>query len=116
MLLTWPVAWSPWDIVLPLAVLTGAIALGLWFRNWLIRRYLTGDSGESSDAWDLSKLDELRRQGQLSDREFRDIRRAVLGLPACEADDRRETGSSEGLAPVDSEEDRTDEAHEDEEQ
>lgn len=116
MLMMWPVALSAWDIALPLAVLVAAIALGLWLRNWIVRTYLTSDSGEVSDVWDLSKLEEMRQQGQLSDREFREIRRAVLGIPASEHDGLRETGSSEGLSPVDSEEDRTDEAHEDEEQ
>jgi hypothetical protein len=52
--------------------------------SWLRRRALR-DEPAAGPAFTMESLEELRRSGQLSDDEYRALRRQVLGLPPAGA-------------------------------
>ena len=63
-------------ILLPVAVLLFLVVL-----PWLRRRYLSGSTGqEAAEGFCIEDLERMRRSGQISENEFRRLRRAALGL------------------------------------
>lgn len=92
-----PLAAAPvGDILLWSAVLVALVlALGALLL-FLRRRYhpTHGQGADAEAALSIDRLEALRRQGQITDEEFRRLRRAALGLDAPAA--RRENGASSG--------------------
>ena len=69
-----------WGTMLILAL------LGLWIVLVLFKRRCgSGVSGPEEPGLSIEKLENLRSSGQISEEEFRVLRRAVLGLDAGEA-------------------------------
>jgi len=94
-----------WAAVLLAAILLlGVLVLGL-------RRVTTQRrSADSTEGFSIEQLESLRRNGQVSDEEFKRLRRALLGaaLPARVADDGRDAAGppadNDGNCPSSSQE------------
>ena len=73
---------SAWDYVLGGVILALLLFVGLVVVPWVRRRYHPsniGGPGEGS-VFDIGNLERMRRDGLLTDEEFRSLRRAALGL------------------------------------
>ncbi len=68
-------------IIAGLAFIAVLVILGLILIPWVRRRYMSGDSaGLAGSALDIESLERSRREGLITDEEFRRLRRAALGL------------------------------------
>jgi hypothetical protein len=74
--------WDPMTTALVGAVLVLVVLLAGVGLVWLRRRVLSseGRGGAAGRSFSIEGLEEMRRAGQISEQEFRTLRRAALGL------------------------------------
>ena len=95
-------------LLLDLAVVAGVVVMG--FVLLLLRRkyHPKYAADEDDTGFSMDRLERLRREGEISDEEFRRLRRVALGLdiPAAQADNASSSSSpgevdAEGVPPGD---------------
>lgn len=73
---------STWDFVIGAVLMAVLFIVGVVVAPWVRRKYhpssVDGSYGRSS--FDVDRLDRMRREGLITDEEFRLLRRAALGL------------------------------------
>jgi uncharacterized membrane protein len=61
-------------VLVVLVVLLGAVVL------WARKRSLTGGGRQADNAFSIEDLEQMRRDGKITDEQFRHLRRVTLGL------------------------------------
>jgi len=71
-----------WDYVLGGVILAVLLIVGLVVVPWVRRRYHPSNVGgpDEGSPFDIGHLEQMRRDGLITDEEFRTLRRAALGL------------------------------------
>jgi hypothetical protein len=71
-----------WEFVLGGVILGVILIVGLLVELWVWRRYHPSNVGGPGDGspFDIERLERMRRDGLITDEEFRSLRRAALGL------------------------------------
>ena len=91
-----------WAVLFGAIIGVGIVLALVWI--WIRRRFRPGaDPGPSEPGFTIESLEAMRRDGRISDEEFRTLRAAVLGLPSrpAESDNKglSETGPSDDEEP-----------------
>jgi hypothetical protein len=109
-------SFNAWPFIIAGAVFVIVLViLGLIVIPWVRRRYVASDSdGLAGTALDIESLERSRREGLITDEEFRQLRRVALGLdmtpakpdnsassaPVGRDDEEREAPPAEGPGPA----------------
>jgi len=73
---------STWDFAVGGILLAVLLFIGVVVAPWLRRKYHPSniDASRGQSAFDIDRLERMRREGVITDEEFRLLRRAALGL------------------------------------
>ena len=87
-----------WDYVLGGVVLVVLLIGGLVVVPWVRRRYHPSNIGgpDEGSPFDIGRLERMRRDGLITDEEFRSLRRVALGLDIKTAEADNSTSSAPG--------------------
>ena len=71
-----------WDFVLGGVILVALLIVGVVVAPWVRRRYHPSNIGgpDGGPPFDVERVERMRRDGLITDEEFRLLRRAALGL------------------------------------
>ena len=71
-----------WDFALGGVLMVALLLLGVVVAPWVRRRYHPSNMADSTggSCFDIDHLERMRRDGLITDEEFRSLRRAALGL------------------------------------
>jgi hypothetical protein len=76
---------TAWPLAIGSLVIVGIFVVGGVLISWVRRRFHPASrrqDGSLAGGFSLERLDVMRRSGEISDEEFRSLRRAALGLDA----------------------------------
>ncbi len=82
------------QLLIGAGLLAALLVIGLIIVPWIRRRYHGEGGGSEGAIFDIERLEAMRRRGEMSDEEFRKLRRVALGLdaPGENADNPTATG------------------------
>lgn len=87
---------STWDFVIGGVLMAVLLIVGVVVAPWVRRKYhpsnIDGSYGRS--VFDIDRLERMRREGLITDEEFRTLRRAALGLDITAAKAENSTSSA----------------------
>ena len=75
-------AFASWDFIIGGVLMAVLLLLGVVVAPWVRRKYHPSNIGGSASGscFDIDNLERMRREGLITDEEFRSLRRAALGL------------------------------------
>ncbi len=89
-----------WDFVIGGVLMAVLLLLGVVVAPWVRRKYHPSniDGSPGGSCFDIDNLDRMRREGLITNEEFRSLRRAALGLDitAVKADNSTSSAPSGG--------------------